>query len=189
LFGRALIRRTLRNSERRLGTSGQSIAEFAVVAPVVLLLLVSIADLGRLYTSAVAVESAAREAADFGSFQTVNWTAVNIPTTLAAMEHRACTAAAGSHLQDYESTDPDNKTCTNPSFECELEWNGAGTDCGSSGGFTNGHDCSDVATEPPCTVHVTMTYDFRLILAIPPLPASIQLERHSRYRISELTPP
>jgi hypothetical protein len=142
-----------------------------------------------LYASAVAIESAAREAADFGAFETVNWTPVNVSTTLADMQRRACTAAAGSHLQDYESTDPDNATCTNPSFACELEWGGAATDCAASGGFTNGHDCSAVATEPPCTVHVTTTYQFRLILAIPPFPTSIAIERHSRFRISDLTPP
>jgi hypothetical protein len=184
IFGR----HRLRPSTRR-PIAGQSIAEFAVILPVILLLLVAIADLGRLYTSVVAVESAAREAADFGAFQDDNWAAVNIGTTLEGMERRACTAAAGSHLQDYESTDPDDKTCTNPSFVCLLERNGASTDCASSGGFTNGVDCSDATTEPPCTVHVRMDYQFHLILAIPPLPSTIAISRDSYFRISNLTPP
>ncbi|HET9457881.1 MAG TPA: TadE/TadG family type IV pilus assembly protein [Candidatus Limnocylindrales bacterium] len=170
--------------------SGQSVAEFAVILPVVLLLLVAIADLGRLYTSAMAVESAAREAADFGAFEAENWTPVNISTTLAEMERRACTAAAGSHLQDYETTDPVNHTsCTNPTFVCTLERNGAATDCASSGGFTNGVDCSDPLTEPPCSVHIEMNYQFHLLLAIPPLPGAIAISRDSYFRISDLTPP
>jgi hypothetical protein len=169
---------------------GQSLVEFAVILPVILILLVAIADLGRLYTSAVAVESAAREAADFGAFDASYWTPVNAPTTTNEMLFRACTAAAGSHLEDYETTDPvNNTTCTNPSFTCTLERNGASTDCASSGGFTNGVDCSNPATEIPCTVHVRLDYQFRLFLGMPILPATVQIRRDSRFRISDLTPP
>jgi Flp pilus assembly protein TadG len=195
LFGRALVRLTIGRSHRRRAASGQSIVEFAMVLPVILFLLVSIADLGRLYTSAVAIESAAREAADFGAFDASYWDATlppgtNVQTTVNEMRRRACTAAAGSHLQDYETTDPvDHTTCTNPTFACELEWSGSAADCESSSGFVNTSNCSDDLLEPPCTVHVTMTYDFRPILAIPPFPASIEIARHSRFRISNLTPP
>ena len=168
---------------------GQSLVEFALVLPVILLFLVGIADLGRLYNSAVAVESAAREAADYGSFDASNWTPVNVPVTVAEMERRACTAVAGSHLQDYETTDPvTNTTCTNPTFTCTLERNGASTDCAASRGFTDGVDCSDATTEPPCTVHVRMSYQFHLILAIPPIPAVIQADRDSFFRVSDLQP-
>jgi hypothetical protein len=169
--------------------SGQSVTEFAIVVPIILLLLIGIADLGRMYTSGMAIESAAREAADFGAFRAEHWTPVNIPVTLEEMEFRACTAAAGSHLQDYESTDPDDKTCSNPSFACMLERNGASTPCASSGGTTGGVDCSDPTTEPPCTVHVRMDYQFHLLLAIPPFPTTIDLSRDSYFRVSDLTPP
>lgn len=169
--------------------SGQSVVEFAVIVPVLLLLVVAIADFGRLYTSAVAIESAAREAADFGAFTGTNWTAVNVPTTVADMEHRACTAAAGSHLEGYATSDPDNRTCTNPSFTCTLERGGSAVPCSSSGGMVAGIDCSDPATEPPCTVHVRLDYDFRAILGLAPLPDVISLGRDSRFRVSNLTPP
>lgn len=169
--------------------SGQSVVEFALVLPILLLLLVGIADLGRLYASVVAVESAAREAADYGAFSAANWTPVNIPVTLAEMERRACTSVAGSHLQDYDTTDPvNNSTCSNPTITCTLERNGDSTDCASSGGFTDGVDCSVATTEPPCTVHVRVSYQFHLILAIPPLPAVIQADRDSFFRISDLQP-
>ena len=175
---------------RRNGQSGQSVVEFAVIVPVLLLLLLAIADFGRLYTSAVAVESAGREAADFGSFDATYWNTANLNTTVDAMRLRACTAAAGSHLEGYETTDPvNNTTCTNPTFTCTLERNGASTDCATSGGFTNGIDCSNAAIDPPCTVHVQMAYAFRTILSVPPIPTSIQIVRDSRFRISNLTPP
>jgi hypothetical protein len=186
------LSRSVTTSRRRPG-SGQSVVEFAIIVPILLLLLVGISDLGRLYTSAVAIESAAREAADFGAFDASYWDTSlnpdNITTvTLPEMERRACIAAAGSHLQDYESPVSDGSTCTNPSFHCFLERNGASTDCASSGGFTNGVNCGDVTTEPPCTVHVRMDYQFHLLLAIPPFPATIAVSRHSYYRISDLEP-
>jgi hypothetical protein len=186
-----LGRRPLARS-RAAREHGQSIAEFAIILPVILLLLIGIADLGRLYTSVVAVESAAREAADFGAFDADNWDAVvdpdNIAKTVAAMETRACTAAMGSHLQDYESPVTDGSTCTNPAMTCMLERNGASTECGGSGGFTNGVDCSDETIDPPCTVHVRMDYQFHLILAIPPFPSTIAVSRDSYFRISDLVP-
>lgn len=161
-----------------------------MILPVILLLLVAIADLGRLYTSAVAVESAAREAADYGAFAAANWTAANVAVTTGEMELRACTAAAGSHLQGYQTTDPvNNTTCSNPTFTCTLERNGAATDCAASGGVTSGVDCSDPATERPCTVHVRMSYLFRPFFSIPPLPMTVQITRDSFFRISDLTPP
>ena len=79
------------------------------------LMVIAIADFGRLYTSAVAVESATREAADFGAFNRSYWLPSNVDVTIAEMERRACVAAAGSHLQDYATIDPvNNTTCTNP---------------------------------------------------------------------------
>jgi len=175
---------------RRKGHSGQALAELAIILPVMLLMVIGIADLGRLYGSAVAIESAAREAADFGAFEASYWWPANLTTTVNEMRLRACTAAAGSHLQGYETTDPvNNSTCTNPTFACFLERNGASTDCEASGGFTNGVDCSDPATELPCTVHVHMDYEFRLILSFPLLPGTIQISRDSLFRISNLTPP
>ncbi|HEV8403841.1 MAG TPA: hypothetical protein VGQ31_12505, partial [Candidatus Limnocylindrales bacterium] len=138
-----------------------------------MLLLIAIADFGRIYASAVAVESAGREAADFGAFDAGNWTPANFAATVSNMELRACTAAAGSHLEGYETTDPaNNATCTNPTFSCTLERNGASSDCMNPTGLGAGVDCSDPDTDPPCTVHVEMQYTFRTLLSIPPMPAT-----------------
>jgi len=166
--------------------------EFALVAPLLLFMVIAIADFGRLYTSAVAIEAAAREAADYGAFMRNQWAPVNVDVTIAEMERRSCVAAAGSHLQDYVSTDPDNDTCTNPTFACSLEHGGSSTPCTGSGGMVGGFDCSaqilDPAVDNPCTVHVRLDYDFHTILGIPPLPTSIAIGRDSRFRISDLAP-
>jgi Flp pilus assembly protein TadG len=154
--------------------------EFAIVAPIMILLVGAVADLGRVYTSAVAIEAAAREAADFGSFHANNWATTptdNRSTTIALMEKRACTAAWGSHLDGYAEPPGTvgHATCTNPSFSFTLE--------------PDDPSCSDATTEPPCIVHVRMTYDFHLFLGIPPMPDTIQLARDSRFQMQDLTPP
>jgi hypothetical protein len=152
------------------------------------MIMLGIADFGRLFTSAVAVEAAGREAADYGAFDTSYWTAGNVATTVAEMQRRACTASAGSHLEGYSSTDPGNATCTNPGFACSLERLGAATDCSTSGGVTGGFDCFDPVTEPPCTVHVTMTYRFDTLLPFGPITGPFNVVRESRFRISNLQP-
>jgi Flp pilus assembly protein TadG len=175
---------------RRFAARGQSVVEFALVVPFMLFLVViPIADFGRFYASAVAVEASAREAADYGAFGASHWSPANVSLTAAEMQRRACVAAAGSHLGAYQSSDPQNATCTNPSFTCTLE-NGADApvDCATSGGMVGSSDCSQGATEPPCIVHVRLDYDFTTFLQLPPMPAAIHITRDSRFRVSNLTP-
>jgi hypothetical protein len=139
-----------------------------------------------MYVSAVAVESAAREAADYGAFRSDQWTPANVAVTMERMQRRACVAAQGSHLEGYVGA-ADGSTCTNPSFSCTLEWGVTAVDCATSGGFVNTTDCSVQATEPPCTVHVHLDYDFNMILSFPPLPETISIGRDSRFRMQDLT--
>jgi hypothetical protein len=156
-----------------------------VIFPVFLLLVVAISDFGRLYTSAVAVEAAAREAADYGSFHAEYWKVDplaappidNRSVTVAQMEKRACTAAAGSHLDGYEEPPGtvNHATCTNPVFTYTLE--------------PDNPSCSDPTTEPPCVVHVRMDYDFRPFIPIIPIPTVVHVGRDSRFRMQDLTPP
>ena len=159
-----------------------------MIVPLILMILLGIADFGRLFTSAVAVEAAGREAADYGAFDASYWTTINVPTTVAEMQRRACTAAAGSHLEGYATTDPGNATCTNPTVTCTLEHGGVATDCLTSGGSTDGVVCSDPATEPPCTVHVHMTYQFDTLLPFGPITGPFPIGRDSWFRISDLQP-
>jgi Flp pilus assembly protein TadG len=167
------------------------VVEFALVAPILFFMVIAIADFGRLYTSAVAVESAAREAADFGAFRAANWSAPNVATTMADMEKRACTAAAGSHLEGYSGAS-DNATCSNPAFSCTLEWGGYSEPCATSGGFVGGNDCSAVSSQPltteACTVHVRLDYNFRVILGLVAFPDTFPIGRDSRFRVTDLRP-
>ena len=104
---------------RRPRDAGQSVVEFALILPILAILSLAIVDLARIYTTRVSVESAAREAADFGTFGSQKWDpavySIVPDGTVAKMERRACVAA--SDLPDYVGPDD---ACTNPSFAYAL---------------------------------------------------------------------
>src|SRR5512134_1974907 len=113
-----MIPASLREHRRgaELGRSaGQSLVEFALITPLMLILLLAIVDFARIYTTMMSVESAAREAADFGTtLGAAKWEDATYPGTVAEMKRRACVAA--TNLPDYVGAS-DGSDCTNPSFE------------------------------------------------------------------------
>jgi len=138
---------------------GQSLVEFALILPILLVIFLAVADFARIYTTMVTIESAAREAADHGAWNSSYWQGdptdpdSNYAKTLVQMTERACLASRT--LPDY--TGPDT-ACTNPSITVELqEPNG-----------TPGVGCDNEARATPCRVVVTLEHDFHLIV-----PASI----------------
>jgi hypothetical protein len=164
--------------------SGQSLVELALVLPLLLFLFLALFDFGRLFAAALTVESAAREAADFGTLYRWHWNATNTPLTEAEMELRACTAA--STLPDYEEPTGtvDHETCTNPSFGYQLIYPGDGSPV----------DCSTVAREDdPCLVQVSMDYEFHVIVPLRlqffdttlGLPATVAVTRESTFAVSD----
>lgn len=167
----------MRVSEPRTLAGGQSVVEFALVLPIMLMLLLAVVDLGRIYTTMLSVESAAREAADFGAFGSQQWQPAVRTHTEAEMEKRACVAA--SNLPDYAGPDTD---CLNPSFSYTL----------------NPDDrCDDPDRDPPCDVTVTLRYDFRLLVpfnielfgvpvGVPPV---LTFERSSTFAMTDLELP
>jgi Flp pilus assembly protein TadG len=186
-----VVGRLVNPRARRSGQRGQGLTEFALIAPVLLLIVVAVADFGRLYNSMVAIESAAREAADYGTFDSAYWDAGvgNPPVTTAEMKRRSCTAAAGSHLEDYaEPVGTVNHTdCSNPTFLCTI----IPTD-GSPNSLCDAYPggvCSVSTTDPPCSVQVKLTYTFRPFFSFSLFgwtPLQVTFDRVSTFRISDL---
>lgn len=141
----------------RRRNAGQSIVEFALVLPIMVVVLLGILDLARIYTTMMSVESAAREAADYGTaLGAGKWQAgAPLDTTVAEMKRRACVAA--SDLPDYVDPDNDPLTgdCTNPAFACTIAPGGS---CAAPA-----PGCEDPLLLSPCVVTVTLTHDFKLL--------------------------
>jgi hypothetical protein len=154
--------------------------------------MVAVVDLARIYTTMLSVESAAREAADFGTFGSQKWNVAvyNAPApggTEASMERRACVAA--SDLPDYVGPDDD---CANPTFSYKLS--------ADRGATWVDYDqvppptCDDPVREPPCLVKVTLEYDFDLLIpfnleifgAQYGMPDSLTFERSSIFAMTDL---
>lgn len=163
--------------------------EFALVLPIMVVLLLAIVDFARIYTTMMTVESAAREAADFGTtFGAGKW-AAGPPRdqTESDMKLRACVAA--SSLPDYEDPDdPSTGNCTNPSYDYCMTVPETGV-CGPPD-----DSCVDPLRAQPCTVTVTLTYDFHLFAPFNiniggrqiGLPATIDVVRDSTYAMTDI---
>lgn len=182
-----------RFSGRIAGSRGQGLAEFALVAPVMVFLLFAIFDFARIYTAMLSVESAAREAADYGTtFGAEKWQTAAVETTVAEMRARACVAA--SNLPDYEGIDTDadgvDEDCTNPTFAYCV----TATVGGECLPVDPTQACDDPLRATPCTVTVTLSHEFRLFVPFHVdffgvelgLPVSVPFERDSTFAITDI---
>jgi hypothetical protein len=61
---RSSTRRAVTRSKGTSNSRGQSLAEFTLILPIMLVLLLTVADFGRLFASGITIESAARAAAE-----------------------------------------------------------------------------------------------------------------------------
>jgi TadE-like protein len=168
---------------------GQSLVELALILPLLLIMALAVFDFARAFATAITIESAAREAADFGGLYPWHWDSADpaaIPATEQEMETRACTSA--SNLSDYAGDDPDSPPapgvveCTNPTVTYTLLPDPANTP-----------NCYDVPRDQvPCRVEVTVTHEFEVIVplrlrfgdTVLGLPESVTIERTSTFAVS-----
>jgi Flp pilus assembly protein TadG len=170
---------------------GQSVVEFALIAPILLILVLAVIDVARIYTTSLSVESAAREAADYATFGSQRWNASSYATvTVPKMISRACVAS--KNLPDYVGPDD---ACTNPTMTYELSgdkgatWHSAPADVRPA--------CDDETRDPPCWVRVTTSYDFHLIAPLGidvfsvhvGFPNTVTLVRSSVFAMTDLSLP
>jgi hypothetical protein len=157
-----------------------------------IIILFAIIDFARIYTTMMSVESAAREAADYGTTLGAGKWQVGAPMdgTVAEMRRRACIAA--SDLTDYVDPDNDPATgnCTNPSFDyCVTPSVGGG--CAAVDPV---NACDDPLRATPCRVRVTLTHDFHIIAPVGidffgvhlGLPDTITFQRDSTFAMTDI---
>jgi len=168
------------------------VVEFALILPIMLVIMLAVLDLSRIYTTMLTVESAAREAADFGTFGSQKWNAavyaVDPGGTEVNMERRACVAA--SALPDYVGPDD---ACANPTFSYLLS-----ADRGATWvPYDPALMCDDPARSPPCWLKVTLEYDFRTIAPLNldmfgvslGIPNELTFQRTSIFAMTDLSLP
>jgi hypothetical protein len=176
--------------------AGQAYVEFVLVLPILILLAVAVGDFGRVYASGVAVEDAAREAADYAAFDDVSASHFEepVPGTVDAKDstrfealRRAC--AAVSSLPDFSQA---AGTCSDPTARCSVA---AGSFCqmviedhraNQPWASTCGIDPTQMDVTCGWSVHVTITFDFHTAIDFPGLPTTVNLVRESMYAISAL---
>jgi Flp pilus assembly protein TadG len=66
-----------RTNRHRRGERGQTLAEFAIVAPLLIILIFGFVDLTRLFNAWVTIQGAAREGARYGVTGQVNCTGIS----------------------------------------------------------------------------------------------------------------
>lgn len=186
---------------------GQSLVEFVLILPIFLMITVAVGDFGRVYATGVAVEDAAREAADYTAFDdpsnshfdTTNPADVDAtdPARYEALR-RAC--AAVSALPDYgDPSDPTSVAahCADPTSRCTeapgsfcqlvVEYNGASDPWQS----TCGVDPEQLDATCGWVVHTTVRFDFHMVIDylpidLSPVPTTVNLVRESWYAVSAL---
>lgn len=159
---------------------GQALVEFALVVPIITLLLLAILDFSRVFSAVITVESAAREAADFGAFGPEKWDPKNEAGTLQAMVVRACAAARSLPDFDPDRCGPD--AGDNPLIRIQaLDKRG------------DQAPCHQVGRGEPCLVEVDIDYAFPVINSYSldflgvriGLPATVPITRSSVFAISD----
>ena len=181
-----------KRSAGRARERGQSVVEFSLVLPIMVFLLLAIVDFARIYTTMMSVESAAREAADFGTtLGAEKWqTGSQKDTTVLEMVRRACIAS--SNLPDYEPDADSAIGCTNPSFTyCMTP--PSSTSCISNPDPT-ALGCDVATLVDPCTVTLTLSYVFHTFAPVNieffgrqlGLPSTITFDRDSTFAMTDI---
>jgi hypothetical protein len=179
--GRPRLPRRRQPTNGQFYERGQSIVEFALVLPLMMIILLAIIDFGRIYTTMLTVESAAREGADFATtLGAAQWDPARQPITVAEMERRSCIAA--SNLPDYVG---DAVSCTNPSFDYCMTY----TTGGPCLPYDPAEVCENKDRVPPCFVTVTLTYDFHLFAPVVGLPTTLTFDRDSTFAMTDIVAP
>jgi TadE-like protein len=181
-----------RRTGRGVGSAGQSLVEFALVIPILLVLFIAIADFGRVFVAGVALEAATRDAAEAAANQYVaappgplESPAPNGTSTYYRPLHAYAASVVCAEMRDLPSTNYDAglpPTCPDMPLVMVCVHDGQDTDCAlqaSAGGGGIPSNCtsftpppnSGQTTNPDGTqlrwVEVRTCYHFTALLNLP----------------------
>jgi hypothetical protein len=177
-------RASRRSAARR--SSGQSLAEFALVAPILVMLVVLVADFGRVFAASLSIEAAARDAAETMTNQylanppgPLNAPAPAGASTYYAPLHRAATTTVCAETQDLANTAFDSATQSCPGMPLiqVCLHDGQDTNCGTeTQGASVPTECTGMTPPPnpanggagaPRWAEVRVCYEFTPVLNLP----------------------
>jgi hypothetical protein len=114
-------------SRHRRGERGQTLAEFALAAPIFFLLVFGFVDMARLYQSWVTIQHAAREGARYGVTGREDCE-LTLPSRTACIEHIARAQTQGLHDSDGDLT-VGFRSWAYPAYASPPADNSAGAQC------------------------------------------------------------
>jgi Flp pilus assembly protein TadG len=139
----------------RADTAGGAMVEFAVVFPVLVLLLIGAADFGRFFFTSIAVANAARAGAEWGAFNAAN----------------AISQTSIQNFAQQDGAEAGTVTVTSQRI-CR---------CGTTVTACSTLNC-DGYGPPKVFVEVTATKTVNLILPYPGVPNNIVISRTATFR-------
>jgi Flp pilus assembly protein TadG len=156
---------------RRLSQAGQALLELALVLPILCLLVVGIADLGRAAAVTIAVNNAATVGAEYGS-------------------QNPATAADINSMQNYATDDthgnniPAGMTAT-ATYGCLCDMTGSGVSCTYPvpAQTTCSNILSSCTGQPVECVQVVTQLSYSSFLNYPGVPLSYQANGHAVMRV------
>jgi len=172
---RSTVARTFEDDGARRVRRGQTLVEFALVLPMLLVLLLGIVDFGRVFASGITVEALARNSAEAGAQEYLQARRAAAPAQPTGSEYAAV------HLRIQEVACEEAKTLANRAMTgatCTMpvigscihdEW---GSHCSAPSG-TVPSSCSLMASWPPTLasmagglpyVQVTTCYQFTTMI-------------------------
>jgi hypothetical protein len=196
--------RTTPSLRARACARGQSLVEFAVVLPLMLVFFLVIADFGRIFVALITVESATRDAAEVVANDylsappgPLDQPAPNVGQSYYDALHARAEAVVCSELRGLPNTqyDPGTNTCPDMPVVVVCIHDGNDSGCGSpaqpgGGGIVS--DCTDFTPAATSSqagsqarwVEVRTCYHFTALLNIPFMPLrDFWLQRSRDYTI------
>jgi hypothetical protein len=190
-----------RSAREHREPGGQSLVEFALILPLLLVLLLGIADLGRVFASAITLEAAARNAAEAAAQEYIQLDPIHPGPGLNAAGYQDLLDRAIEVACREAERLPDRVlsggTCTMPVIAvCVHDDSGGDSGCGSEASGAPA-ECTEMpgwsaAKQGPDLyyVEVRVCYQFNLLLSVPMADwGQIWLQKSNVFTVPNYCPP